>query len=63
MHQLVSHPDIEKVDFSSFSNVGSGAAYLPSELLGAKLALLVPREATFNDDSFLFYTSRSSRTS
>jgi len=48
VHQLVNYPGIEKVDFSSVSTVGSGAAYLPPEM-GSKLSSLVPRDIKFID--------------
>ncbi|KAF8887030.1 hypothetical protein CPB84DRAFT_1684829 [Gymnopilus junonius] len=41
VHQLVHHPDIEKVDFSSLTFLNSGAAYLPPEL-SAKMSKLLP---------------------
>ncbi|KAF9459208.1 hypothetical protein BDZ94DRAFT_1268837 [Collybia nuda] len=48
VHQLVNHPSIHKVDFSSVQFMGSGAAYLPPEL-SAKLTSLVPKDATFTE--------------
>ncbi|KAF8157900.1 hypothetical protein B0H34DRAFT_706636 [Crassisporium funariophilum] len=48
VHQLVNHPGIEKVDFSSVLLLGSGAAYLPPEL-GEKMAKLIPKEANFTE--------------
>ncbi|KAG5642539.1 hypothetical protein DXG03_002577 [Asterophora parasitica] len=48
VHQLVNHPGIEKVDFSSVQQMGSGAAYLPPEL-AAKISALVPQESTFTE--------------
>ncbi|RDB14659.1 putative 4-coumarate--CoA ligase 1 [Hypsizygus marmoreus] len=48
VHQLVNHPGIEKVDFSSLQQLGSGAAYLPQEL-AAKLTALLPQEANFTE--------------
>ena len=53
VHQLVNYPGIEKVDFSSVTSLGSGAAYLPSELK-AKFSSLVPREASFTEGSVLY---------
>jgi hypothetical protein len=52
VHQLINYPGIEKVDFSSITTIGSGAAYLPPEL-GAKMSSLVPRESKFVDGSVL----------
>jgi acyl-CoA synthetase (AMP-forming)/AMP-acid ligase II len=46
VHQLVNHPGIEKIDFSSVQSMGSGAAYLPPEL-AAKLTAIAPKDATF----------------
>lgn len=46
VHQLVNHPGIENVDFSSVQSVISGAAYLPPEL-GDKMAKLIPSKALF----------------
>ena len=54
VHQLVHHPGIEKIDFSSVTTIASGAAYLPPEL-GAKFHSLVPRESKFVDGSVLFF--------
>ncbi|KAG6845061.1 hypothetical protein H0H87_001123 [Tephrocybe sp. NHM501043] len=48
VHQLVNHPGIEKVDFSSVQLMGSGAAYLPPEL-AAKLSSFTPRDSTFTE--------------
>ncbi|KAF5377817.1 hypothetical protein D9615_006732 [Tricholomella constricta] len=48
VHQLVNHPGIEKVDFSSLQTMGSGAAYLPPEL-AAKITALVPQDSTFTE--------------
>lgn len=46
VHQLVNHPGIENVDFSSVQLMGSGAAYLPPEL-GDKMVKLLPSESLF----------------
>jgi hypothetical protein len=46
VHQLVNHPGIEKVDFSSVQSFGSGGAYIPPELI-AKLTAMVPKDADF----------------
>ena len=54
VHQLVHHPGIEKIDFSSVTTIASGAAYLPPEL-GAKFHSLVPRESKFVDGSVSFF--------
>ncbi|KAF5317551.1 hypothetical protein D9619_013140 [Psilocybe cf. subviscida] len=48
VHQLVHHPGIEKVDFSSVLHVNSGAAYLPPELAD-KLQSLIPAQAQFGE--------------
>ncbi|KAG6917297.1 hypothetical protein DXG01_003138 [Tephrocybe rancida] len=48
IHQLVNHPGIEKVDFSSVQSMGSGAAHLPPEL-AKKLTSLAPRDSTFTE--------------
>ena len=56
VHQLVNYPGIEKIDFSSVSTIGSGAAYLPPDL-GAKFTSLVPREIKFIDGSVSFFSS------
>ncbi|KAG6852118.1 hypothetical protein C0991_002977, partial [Blastosporella zonata] len=48
VHQLVNHPGIEKVDFSSIQTMGSGAAYLPPEL-ATKLSSIVPQQSTFTE--------------
>lgn len=32
IHQLVNHPLMSKIDWSSVTSVGSGAAYLPPAL-------------------------------
>ena len=56
VHQLVHHPGIEKIDFSSVTTIASGAAYLPPEL-GAKFHSLVPRESKFVDGSVSFFSS------
>lgn len=53
VHQLVNYPGIEKVDFSSVTTVGSGAAYLPPEL-GAKMSSLIPQDSKFVDGSVSF---------
>ncbi|OBZ68897.1 putative 4-coumarate--CoA ligase 1 [Grifola frondosa] len=41
IHQIVNHKRIRKVDFSSVTTIGSGAAYLPPQLAAA-LQSLVP---------------------
>ncbi|KAF5377931.1 hypothetical protein D9615_006730 [Tricholomella constricta] len=46
IHQVVNHPDVEKVDFSSIQALGSGAAHLPLEL-ERKFAALAPADAVF----------------
>ncbi|KAG2009620.1 AMP dependent CoA ligase [Coprinopsis cinerea AmutBmut pab1-1] len=48
VHQLVHHPDIEKVDLSSVTSLGSGAAYLPPEL-AEKLSRLLPKQSHFSE--------------
>jgi len=48
VHQMVNHPGIEKVDFSSVDSMNSGAAYLPPEL-GEKLSSLMPKETHFKE--------------
>ncbi|KAJ3506882.1 hypothetical protein NLJ89_g6614 [Agrocybe chaxingu] len=48
VHQIVNHPGIENVDFSSVLTMGSGAAYLPPEL-ATRLEKLVPGETKFNE--------------
>lgn len=55
VHQLVHHPGIEKVDFSSVLAVGSGAAYLPPELAD-KLQSLIPAKAQFNEGKRFTFT-------
>ena len=35
MHQILHHPELSNLDLSSLASAGSGAAHLPSELLGA----------------------------
>lgn len=35
MHQILHDPKLSKLDFGSLAAVGTGAARLPSELLGA----------------------------
>ncbi|KAH6912657.1 amp dependent CoA ligase [Coprinopsis sp. MPI-PUGE-AT-0042] len=48
VHQLVHHPKISEVDFSSVNAMGSGAAYLPPEL-AEKISKLAPKEANFGE--------------
>lgn len=48
VHQLVHHPGVEKVDFSSVLGVNSGAAYLPPELAD-KMQSLIPAQALFGE--------------
>jgi acyl-CoA synthetase (AMP-forming)/AMP-acid ligase II len=48
VHQLVHHPKIHEADFSSVNAMGSGAAYLPSEL-AEKLSNLAPKGLTFGE--------------
>jgi acyl-CoA synthetase (AMP-forming)/AMP-acid ligase II len=42
MHQLVNHPNIQNVDFSSVQVIASGAAYLPPDLAG-KITSVAPQ--------------------
>jgi hypothetical protein len=35
MHQILHHPGLSNLDLSSLASVATGAAHLPSELLGA----------------------------
>ena len=61
VHQLVNYPGIEKVDFSSITTIGSGAAYLPPEL-GAKMSSLIPQESKFIDgSSFSFFVKKKKK--
>lgn len=46
VHQLINHPGIENVDFSSVAVMRCGAAYLPPEM-GQKLVSLAPKDASF----------------
>ncbi|KJA14497.1 hypothetical protein HYPSUDRAFT_150348 [Hypholoma sublateritium FD-334 SS-4] len=55
VHQLVNHPGIENVDFSSVKFMGSGAAYLPPEL-GDKMVKLLPSESLFTVGESLLST-------
>lgn len=48
IHQLVNHPKIKEADFSSVSNVLTGAAYMPPEL-GVKFMKFVPGEARLSE--------------
>ncbi|KAG6883329.1 hypothetical protein C0993_006807 [Termitomyces sp. T159_Od127] len=48
VHQLVNYPGIEKVDFSSVQSLGSGAAYLPPDMV-SKLLGLVPPGSTYTE--------------
>ena len=53
VHQLINHPDIQKVDLSSILHIGSGAAYFSPELR-QKLVSLVPKDTSFAEGSFSF---------
>lgn len=46
VHQIVNHPDVEKVDLSSVTNVNCGASYLSSDLF-AKMKKLLPENTRF----------------
>src|SRR6267154_659174 len=35
MHQILHHPELSNLDLSSLASVATGAAHLPSEILGA----------------------------
>jgi acyl-CoA synthetase (AMP-forming)/AMP-acid ligase II len=35
MHQILHHPELSNLDLSSLTSAATGAAHLPSELLGA----------------------------
>ncbi|KAE9407315.1 acetyl-CoA synthetase-like protein [Gymnopus androsaceus JB14] len=47
-HQLVNHPQISSVDLSSVKHVGSGAAYLPQQLV-AKMKTFTPKDSTITE--------------
>jgi hypothetical protein len=53
VQQLLAHPKIKEVDFSSVSSVTYGAAYLPREFL-AKMASLTPKDVNFSEGDFTF---------
>lgn len=48
VHQLVNHPNIDKVDLRSVSSIMCGAAYLPPEL-GEKLLRYIPAKVNFTE--------------
>lgn len=48
IHQILTHPQVDKVDFSSVLSIITGAAYLPREFL-VKFVSLCPKEVHFTE--------------